>query len=448
MENRENRCTFWFLFLGVFGFKFAAESFFKPFKSKTMLDKQENKLSMYRVAEKLLDDNSIIWNGTPGFVISKGLFSGKIVAINTAAAQQQAIITGVSTDKNVLKLSLVDKAAPVAAAIIIYASQNNNNELLEAVNFTHTQLIKTRDDLLGGICQNIHTKATENLLALADFGITAGSLTALQAAITAYSVKVPAPGTAQLTKSTATFNLRKLFKETDVILKMQVDRFVLTFKSSNPDFYTAYQKARVIKDLGATHTKFRVLVQDQDGSPIEGATVSLVQNNLVAYSMVTDGLGKQLLIKIKPGIYTIRAEKTGFVKKEQTGVQFKAGKEVRRTASLVAGASNPNNGTAVREGDVASAFVANVSLEGINGSPTTSILIEATNSPIRVYAASTIVGLPGTVFFDVMAGFPITKSSVELTTQTGMDDSKPFLMVQNIGAAPGHYKFTFNNLQV
>jgi len=41
-----------------------------------------------------------------------------------------------------------------------------------------------------------------------------------------------------------------LFKETDAILKNKLDKLMLSFRITNPDFYTNYLNARIIVDLG------------------------------------------------------------------------------------------------------------------------------------------------------------------------------------------------------
>lgn len=345
-----------------------------------------------------------------------------------------------------LKKALADITAPIAAAAIAYASQTNNNELLDAVNFSQSELLATRDDLLGDRCQNIHTKANDNIAALAAYGITALMLTDMQNAITAYLAKVPAPSTAKLTKKTATLNLSNLFKATDVILKMQLDKLMLQFKTSHPDFYNNYVAARVIIDLGATHTRMAIFVKEQGNSALAGVTAALMQNNLVVYSLTSAADGKIALKKIKPGTYTLKLVKPGFVTKEEEGIQFKAGKEVKRTVTLLPGTSNGSGGTAIREGDVAAGAIAQIEMETLIGTPSTFVNIETTET-FRVYASATADGLPDTVFFDVSAGTPVTKTSTQIIAETGLSDTKTFLLVQNTGAADGHYKFTFHNLE-
>ena len=166
-----------------------------------MTDHQENKLSMYRATEQFMDDNSTLWNGIPAIVTTKTAFSAKIAALIAASQQQEVIITGISTDKSVLKNNLVNLVYPIASALTAFASQNNNNELLEQVNYSRKDLLRTKDDIMGQRCQNIHDLANANLAALAGFGITAPVLATLQTAINDYVSKVPAARTARVGKA-------------------------------------------------------------------------------------------------------------------------------------------------------------------------------------------------------------------------------------------------------
>ncbi|NCQ19599.1 MAG: hypothetical protein GW805_14895, partial [Ignavibacteria bacterium] len=57
--------------------------------------------------------------------------------------------------------------------------------------------------------------------------------------------------------------LTKLFEKTDALLNEEADMLVEVVKESQPDFYNQYFAARVIKDLGGSHTK----PADEDKTP-------------------------------------------------------------------------------------------------------------------------------------------------------------------------------------
>lgn len=410
-----------------------------------MTDPQENKLSMYHLTEEKLNYYNSIWGLMPAFAATKSAYSAKIIAIHTTSAQQQAVITGIAGDKKTLKLSVIDITAPVAAIVKGFASQTNNLELFNAVNFSHSQLVNTRDEVLGDICQNIHTRANDNLVALAPYGITAPMLAAVQTAINTYTAKVPAPGSAKVSKKTATSNLRQLFTETDTILNDQLDQFMLQFKTTQPTFHTDYTNARILIDLGATHTKLNMFVKDQHGNAMQGVSASLIKNNLILYTATTNAEGKITFSKIKPGTYDLKTEKPGFATKVETGILFKPGKKISRTVTLVPGVSSGGI-TIIREGDVLTGNTANLDATGINPNINSTVLVEIALGGVRIYAASTVDGVPGTVFWDVPAGTNVVKSVIEFGALIGVDDTKHFIRIQCLGPTDAHFKFTFSNL--
>ncbi len=413
-----------------------------------MTDKQENKLSMYRATETVLNDNIAIWTGNALFTTVKTALSAKIAALLTARQRQQEIITGIATDKQVLRKIMTTKAGSIAAKVVIYAEDTNNNELLNEVKVGNSRLDKERDDAIAGICQNIHDHANDNLVALAAYGITAPMLADLQTAITTYAAKVPKPRVAQAAKKAVTTEITNLIKDIDKTLKVRVDKLMEDYKTTETEFYNTYKSAREIINLGATHTKMVVTVYDQGSNPVHNASASLLQNNIIIYSALSDVNGRIFFPKVKPGTYTLKTEKGLYAPKVENGIKFKAGKQVSRKVNLLPGSSTPATGILIREGDIPAGAVVNIDIDAMTPTINTNVSFEATNTTLRVYIATNNGGLPGAVFEDVAAGASYNTSIFDFAQSLGYGGDNKFLMVQNIGAQDGHYKFTFDNLEV
>lgn len=240
-----------------------------------MNNKQENKLSMYNAVKRVLTLFESRWGAMAGFSRAVTSFYGRIDAIERTGANQEKKITGIATDKQDLKESLVEIALRVAGAVHAYAFETENDELGESVDYQRTDLTHMRDELLDQRCSNIHAAATEHISSLADFGITPTVLDSLRDAINAFHEKSPQPRTAISTRSTYTESLVENFDRTDLILTEQLDRLMLQFKRSDStsapspapagsptgatpspapapstDFYELYFQAREIIDLG------------------------------------------------------------------------------------------------------------------------------------------------------------------------------------------------------
>ena len=285
--------------------------------------KQEAKLNMFRATQKHCNDNPAIVATVPAFATTLTAFNSKVSAIISTAQQEDLVTKGITVDKSVAKKTLCQLAADVAAPIFAFASASANNTLKQEVNFSFSDLFKTKDDILAPRCQNIKDLGTANLAALAPYGLTAASLTALQTTIDGYQAKVPTPRNSSAQKKTIRENLKKLIAEADTVLKEQMDKTVVGFKAANPDFVSTYKANRVIIDPGKTATTLKgVILNSQDKSPVSGATIVVVETGNKTSS---DDIGTYEIKPLPAGIYTINISAPKYTDKTEKEVTVKQG---------------------------------------------------------------------------------------------------------------------------
>lgn len=288
-----------------------------------MNSKQDSKLKMYRATEKHCDENTTLVATIPAFQIAFNNFKTKIADIISTAQKQDVILKGITVEKNNARQTLCQLAAEIAGIIYAYASAVSNQRLKEEVNFSYSALFRTRDDQLAPRCQNIHNNGTANLAALADYGINAQALTALQNAIDNYSVKAPNPRTATSQRKTLRTNLVMLFDEADTILREQMDKLVVNFKLTDPDFVKAYEFNRVIPSPPSTTTQLKgEVTNESDGEPIKGASITIVESSII---VKTNASGEYLIKPAPVGQFTIRIAAEGFNTFEAEEVEIKLG---------------------------------------------------------------------------------------------------------------------------
>jgi hypothetical protein len=121
------------------------------------------------------------------------------------------------------------------------------------VDFSRTGIIKGRDPSVVARCRDIHAAATENLAKLADAGVTAAKLTALKKLIDAFENLQTKPRQNLAKRSAATRLMPTLIRKADRIVGRRMNKLVVQFKTSAPDFYNAYQTAVSIVDSGHGH---------------------------------------------------------------------------------------------------------------------------------------------------------------------------------------------------
>lgn len=215
---------------------------------KTLTSKQEKKLNMCDLVIVKCDENATVVNTTPALAAALDEFKAKIALIHAAAPTSANVITGFATDKTAQKKSVSQMAAVIAGQIYAYASKNKNPVLKEAVDFSASDIYRTKDGELAARCQTIHDLGVTNIAALADFGVTNAALTELQTAIQAYVDSAPKPRSAIADRSTVKRNIENLFFEAEDILIEQMDKLVESMSKTQPDFVNTYKSARVIID--------------------------------------------------------------------------------------------------------------------------------------------------------------------------------------------------------
>lgn len=288
-----------------------------------MKAKQEAKLTMYRAVERHCDENTSIISTVPAFQTAYNNFKAKIADILNTAQKKDVGLKGIAADKDSRKQALCQIASDVASIIYAYASATSNNTLKEEVNFSLSALQKTRDDQLAPRCQNIHDKGLANIGALKDYGITNANLATLQTPIDNYSAETPKPRTALSQRKILVSNLAQLFKDADAILKDQLDRLAINFKTDNPDFVTQYESNRIIVDTARTTTQLKGTVTNStDDKPVKGASVTVVETSKTA---TTNSKGNYTIKPLPNGTYTIRVTTEGFKDFEVDGVEIKFG---------------------------------------------------------------------------------------------------------------------------
>lgn len=285
----------------------------------------EARLNMYHAVIAYCDENAAIVATVPAFQTALTSLKAKVSSIVSTSQLEEEVISGITTDKGVLRTTLCEQAADIAALVYAYAASINNNTLKEAVDFSKTDLKLTKDDNLPQVCQNIHAAANDNLAALAPYGVTAPMLASLDDLIEDYAEAVPKPRNAAALKKTYNATIKALYKEADAILKEQMDKTAVSFKTTHPVFYETYKNNRIILDPATSSTQVAGIVRDQwTNNPVSGVAVQVVGQS---YAATTNGSGEYTVKIPVPGEYNITFTKAGYVTKTEENVEITLGEE-------------------------------------------------------------------------------------------------------------------------
>jgi hypothetical protein len=296
-----------------------------------MNTRQENKLSMLLAVKKHLTDNISIWGGIVTFTAVVNLLIAKIVLIQQTEVKQKRNTKGITGGKKTKQDELIEKVIEGASALQSFASDSGNEDLYELVNYGQGELENLPDSVLKDRAQLVLDTANTYAADILGEGFDATDITQLQTLITEYEVAIPAPRTAISNKKTATSTLKTLFSETMELLETNLDKKMIQFKQSHPEFFSDYENNREILDLGTHHTRLGGIVTDSEGNPLAGVLVRAEEADL---EEVTNAEGEYLFKPFIPGDFTITVEKGGFVTKTFTEVHVSPGQHLELDVEL------------------------------------------------------------------------------------------------------------------
>jgi hypothetical protein len=157
-------------------------------------------------------------------------------------------------------------------------------------------------------------------------------VTDLQTAVSIFGSADSAPRNAQGAHHTATTNVSLGIAE---MLKTLLwwDHFVATLRISQHDFYTSYKSWRKIVTVGVRHISVRGLVKNSvTATPLYQVKTTVVETGGKAYSGKT---GKFSLFSLKPGVYTLTFELSGYQTITLPNVSVQEGKITNLEVALV-----------------------------------------------------------------------------------------------------------------
>ncbi len=252
-----------------------------------MNDYQENIFSMCLRVEARLDNNLTIVNTLAALATARTAFKTRIANIRATDLIATTPTTGVTQDKTAIRQTVVTACIQQSSALCAFATNNGNNTLYDEVYKSESDIGRLRDDQLPIYATLIAQRQTDNLAGLADYGVTAASITAFENLIALYTAASPTPRSAINTRKTAKANVKDQIKDISDFLKKVMDKLVLTFNTAEPDFVQQYFNDRNILDEGSgsgegpsvppTSIVLHGKVTDSvTGSPIPNAQVNVL----------------------------------------------------------------------------------------------------------------------------------------------------------------------------
>ena len=204
---------------------------------------QLNRTEMFSTVSACMGTNKTLWNGVKAIGDTVADLNDGIGEISGSAGKQQTPITGATGAKAQVRHDYEEQILVIASQLSALAEVKSDANLAGQVELTLSALDKLADDDLEETGTRIANLATTHMAALADYGITAADVTALNGFTTQFHGIKTAPREAVVDRSSQT---------TTSLLRNRLDKMLTRFKKSNPEFYAGYLAARVIVERGGS----------------------------------------------------------------------------------------------------------------------------------------------------------------------------------------------------
>lgn len=293
---------------------------------------QKAKVNMVKTVVEYCDENTAIIAAVVAFVNALTLVKAKLALLDENEQLNAVPLTGIAVDKNDRRKTMTDFGFDVSGMLYAYASSTDNNTLKAEVDYPISAFTRMRDSEVAVVCRTIHARGVENVSRAEDFGLSEEILTAFLTAIENYEASITKPRTAIGKRKTQKANIIELLKEIDDVLVNQMDKLMVKFRTTHPDFYETYFNLREIIDPSTTHTQLKGTITDAaNGNPINNALITIVE---LAKTTESDVAGKYSFKPVHYGEFTITVTKTGYQPFEAEDINIKVGESTVFDVSL------------------------------------------------------------------------------------------------------------------
>jgi len=220
-----------------------------------MLKRLENKLVMYHAVQSHLERNKSMWTSVPAMVTTISDFELLLAEIKNYRKLTSENKKGITQQKSTQQALVIARAYELSSVLYAMAIKKNDVILAAKVDFTETDLLKKRDDNLVTTCRNIVEFASEHLAELIAYRVTGDELIALKEEINRFAENLTTGRVSVSEQKAANENMKIVFVQVDALLKKQLDRIVVRYRKTEPNFYTNYKNLRRIVNYGVRHEK-------------------------------------------------------------------------------------------------------------------------------------------------------------------------------------------------
>ena len=223
---------------------------------------QSNRLSMIEAVTAYLSLYPEHLAESTDFAAALDLVKDLADDIRAKDNQKSGATAGKSNKKSNTAKQLMDKLLIISSALFLWAQKNNDHEITVLANISKSDFKRARDNEKVNKAVAIYEAANGKDLAFAN--VTAEDITSLNTLAGEFRNALSDLHSGTSIRAAAGESLTEMMNQALRIIKEQLDKFMIGYSISDPEFYSGYKSARAIWDKRGRRKEEEPVEQPQE----------------------------------------------------------------------------------------------------------------------------------------------------------------------------------------
>jgi hypothetical protein len=221
-----------------------------------MNDTQNAKLNMAQGVSDMLASNAPVYQGMPLMVTAVADLKADIGSIREQVVDMKTVSVPVATQKKrAAEGKVFDASVKASAALYVVGFTKGDKELTSLLHVSPNTFYCMNGNAALALAQHILGLVKAHATELAGLGYTPETIADFEASVAEFQSLIVGPRETISARKTKTTNLKQLFASLDSTLYDRLDKLMVLFKTSHPDFYNEYRTARNLIITSVRHKK-------------------------------------------------------------------------------------------------------------------------------------------------------------------------------------------------
>jgi hypothetical protein len=221
-----------------------------------MNNRQNAKLNMAQRVANTMESYKPSYETIAPVTATVAELNTNIEDIREAEKEQDAVRIPVFTqEKHKSEGQMVDACVKVSNVLHVIGFVNDNKVLTNLVGLSPNDFYRGEDNTKLSLARRILDLSKEYSSELLNYGYTLETIADIGTKIDSYQRLISKPMEAAGARKQKTASLQQRFATLDSTLYDKLDKLIVLFKDTHPDFYNEYRTARNLIDTSARHKK-------------------------------------------------------------------------------------------------------------------------------------------------------------------------------------------------